>query len=58
MKSPKEKPGLGTAVKTAELIAAYQLLRLAQAPFAFVFWRIEQRKSKLQDLIENERAVQ
>jgi hypothetical protein len=52
----KEKRGVRTALKTAELIRAYHLLHLLQAPFGFVFWLIEQRKATLQDRIDNERS--
>ena len=55
---PKEKRGVGTALKTAELSGAYHLLHLLQAPFGFVFWLVEQRKAKLQDCIENGRHGQ
>jgi hypothetical protein len=54
---PKEKRGLGAALKTAELITAYRLLGLLQAPFSVVFWLIEQRKGQLQDQLENERSA-
>jgi hypothetical protein len=54
MKSPpKEKRGVGTALKTAELLIAYRLLAILQAPFGFVFWRIEQRKACID--VERER---
>ena len=51
----KEERGLGTTLKTTELKARYHALDLAQAPFGFVFWWIEQAKARLQDCIENER---
>jgi hypothetical protein len=52
---PKERRGLGTALKTAELQAAYDVLSLLQTPFGLVFWYIEQRKARLQDRIANKR---
>jgi hypothetical protein len=55
---PKEKRGVQAALKTAELIRAYRLLTFLQAPFAFTFWLIEQRKARLQDRMENERGGQ
>jgi hypothetical protein len=55
---PKEKRGLGTALKTAELEAAYHVLSLLQTPFGFLFWYIEQRKTQLQDRISNEGSAQ
>jgi hypothetical protein len=54
---PKEKRGLGTALKTAELVAAYHLFAFLQAPVGFLFWLIEQRKARLQDRLENERSA-
>jgi hypothetical protein len=33
--------------------AKYHALNLLQAPFAFVFWMVEQRKARLQDRIAN-----
>jgi hypothetical protein len=54
MKSPpKEERGLQAALKTAELLVAYRLLSFLQAPFAEIFWLIEQRKSRLQDRMAN-----
>jgi hypothetical protein len=54
----KEKRGLETALKTAELQTAYHVLSLLQTPFGFVFWYIEQRKAQLQDRISNEGSAQ
>jgi hypothetical protein len=51
---PKKERGLRTALKTAELKAAYCVLSFLQAPFSLAFWRIEQRKARLQDRIDNE----
>jgi hypothetical protein len=52
---PKKKRRLcGTALRI-ELAAAYRALTLLQAPFAFLFWLIEERKARLQDRLENER---
>jgi hypothetical protein len=51
---PKEKRGCNTALKTAELVAAYRLFAFLQAPVGLLFWLIEQRKAQLQDQIENE----
>lgn len=45
----------GTALRI-ELAAAYRALTLLQAPFAFLFWLIEERKARLQDRLENERS--
>jgi hypothetical protein len=57
MKSPpKEKRGVGTALKTAKLLAAYRVLTILQAPFKFVFWKMEQIKGRLQDRFDNERS--
>ena len=55
---PKEKRGVQTALKTAELSVAYRLLSILQAPFDFMFWLIEQHKARLMDRIENERSDQ
>jgi hypothetical protein len=53
--SPKAKRRLcGTALGNAELMGAYRVLALLQAPFGFVFWLLEQTKAKLQDRIDNE----
>jgi hypothetical protein len=54
----KKTRGLGTALKTAELQAAYHVLSLLQTPFGFMFWLIEQRKAQLQDRISNEGNAQ
>ena len=54
----KKTRGLGTALKTAELQAAYHVLSLLQSPFGFMFWLIEQRKAQLQDRISNEGSAQ
>ncbi len=43
-----------SALRNTELLAAYRVLAILQAPFAFGFWLIEQRKARLQDQIENE----
>ena len=51
---PKNERAVGSALKTTELIGAYHLLHLLQAPFGFVFWLIEQRKARLQDRIDSE----
>jgi hypothetical protein len=53
---PKEKRGVGTALRNAELLAAYSVLTLLQAPFRLVFWKIEQIKGRLQDRFDNERS--
>jgi len=51
----KAKPLLGGA-GLRELItrARYQALALLQAPFGFVFWKVENRKARLQDQLANE----
>ena len=54
----KKTRGLGTALETAELQAAYHVLSLLQSPFGFMFWLIEQRKAQLQDRISNEGSAQ
>lgn len=43
-----------TAFGNAELVGAYRVLALLQAPFGFVFWLLEEAKAKLQDRIDNE----
>jgi hypothetical protein len=54
---PKEKPGeLVSKTGHKQMHAEYYALHLLQAPFAFVFWMIEQRKARLQDRIANERS--
>ena len=56
---PKQKRAPAkSALRIAELMRAYRLLAFLQAPFAFAFWHIEQRKARLQDRIENERDGQ
>ena len=55
MRSPpklKRRPR-GTALRNAELTLAYRLLAFFQAPFGFVFWKIEQTKARID--IEQER---
>ena len=47
----KEKRAVGSALKTAELRTAYRGLGFLQAPVAFLFWLIEQRKAWLRDLL-------
>ena len=56
MKPPlKAKRGLcRTALQVAQLQSEYHALRLLQAPFAYVFWLIEQRRAWLQDRLANE----
>ncbi len=54
---PKEKRGLQTALETAELKVAYRVLCLLQAPFGFLFWKIERCKARLLDRIDNERSA-
>jgi len=51
---PKEKRGVGAALKTTELRTTYHALDLVQSPFRVVFWNIEQFKGRLQDRIDNE----
>jgi hypothetical protein len=46
----RERPGLKL------LTSEYRTLDLRQAPFRFEFWRIEQGKARIQDLIEQERT--
>jgi hypothetical protein len=51
---PKKKRRLSwTTLKTAELTTIYRVLDFLQAPFGFIFWRIEQRKAHID--IERER---
>jgi hypothetical protein len=55
MTEVNEKPLLGGA-GLRELIARieYHALDLVQAPFSFVFWKIEQCKARLRDQLANE----
>ncbi len=55
MNRAKEKPLLGGA-GLRELITRvkYHALDLVQAPFSFVFWKIEQCKARLRDQLANE----
>ena len=41
-----------SALRNLRLIAGYSLFSLLQAPFGFMFWSIEQRRSRLEDEIE------
>jgi hypothetical protein len=50
---PKKERGLATTLKTAELMTAYRVLAFLQAPFGFVFWKIEQAKAHID--VEQER---
>jgi len=44
---PKQERRLyETALRNAQLAAAYRLLAFSQAPFGFVFWKVEQRKAR------------
>jgi hypothetical protein len=43
-----------TALRNAELLAEYHALDFLQRPLGYLFWKIEQRKARLQDRIENE----
>lgn len=45
-----------TALQDSKLPLEYRLLDLVQAPFGFAFWFIEQRKSRIEDRVENERS--
>jgi len=55
--SPKQKRAPAkSALRNAELLAAYRVLGILQAPFRFVFWKIEQIKGRLQDRFDNERS--
>jgi len=59
MNSPpkKRKPGqLASKTGRKRIVAPYHTLHLLQAPFGFVFWKIEQRKARLQDRIDNQEA--
>jgi hypothetical protein len=47
-----------SAFQNAQLLRAYCFLNIVQAPFAFAFWMIEQRKARLLDRIECERSDQ
>jgi hypothetical protein len=54
---PKQKRAPAkSALRSAELLAAYRVLTILQAPFRFVFWKIEQVKGGLQDCFDNERS--
>ena len=55
---PKEKRGLGTALKTAQLRAAYYVFALIAKVFEKPFWFFEQRRSQLIDRIDNARSEQ
>ena len=50
----KKERGLCKTAPRIKLPASYRLLELLQAPFRFVFWFIEQRKSRLHDHIAND----
>jgi hypothetical protein len=51
---PKAKRRLWrTALQELRLSAAYHALNLVQAPFGFVFWKIEQATARLRDKIES-----
>jgi hypothetical protein len=57
----KEKPGAGKQtgrIFTERLRISYRVLHLLQAPFGFVFWRVEQVKARIQDLIDNTEVAQ
>jgi hypothetical protein len=54
---PKQKRARAkSAFPNTKLVRGYRLLDFLQAPFGFVFWLIEQRKSRLKDRIDNERS--
>jgi hypothetical protein len=56
---PKEKPLLGgKGLRKLATKTAYHALDVLEASFGFVFWLIEQRKSRLQDRIAIERSDQ
>ena len=58
MKSPPRKaPGTGKQTGRKWTLIAYRALAFVQAPFGFVFWRIEQRKARLQDKLEQRGAL-
>jgi len=46
-----------SALELIELRLEYWLLDFLQVPFAYVFWLIEQRKSRLNDRLENVRST-
>jgi hypothetical protein len=51
----KEKPPPdGKGIGKLTTIAKHQALVILQAPFAFMFWLIEQRKARLQYQLHNE----
>ena len=56
MSAPPKKKLCPTAPQIIKLPLSYRLLELAQAPFGFVFWFIEERKSRLDDHIANEQS--
>jgi hypothetical protein len=59
MKSLNEKGALLDApIPRLPMRTAYRALQRLQAPFGFVFWKIEQVKSWLADWIENETGEQ
>jgi hypothetical protein len=50
----KERGQLASKTAHKRIKAEYHALDFVQAPFRFVFWLIEQRKSRLQDRLANE----
>jgi len=52
---PKEKPLLG-GEGLRELTTRARYHALLQAPFGFVFWKVENRKARLQDQLAIERS--
>jgi hypothetical protein len=55
MNSPPQRKAPGAGEQTGRKLitkSAYHALDLLQAPFGFVFWKIEQCKARLQDRID------
>ena len=55
-KNAKRAPA-ESALRKLRLLGAYRLFSLLQALFAFIFWSIEQRRSRLADEIERRRQT-
>jgi len=52
----KKRAPAKSALQITKLKRAYRVLAVLQAPFAFWFWFIEQRKAQIQDQVANERS--
>ena len=57
MKSrPKGKRAVGSALKTAEVLAAYHAFTFLAKVFEGPFWFFEKRRWQLADWLDNERS--